>query len=35
VLKGVLAGVFDLTGGQADRVFPGSEGVPGRWDLMG
>jgi uncharacterized protein (DUF1501 family) len=35
VLKGVLAGVFDLTGRQADRVFPGSEGAPGRWDLMG
>ncbi len=35
VLKGVVASVFDLTGGQADRVFPGSEGVPGLWELMG
>ena len=35
VLKGVLAGVFDLTAAQADRVFPGSEGVRGRYDLVG
>jgi uncharacterized protein (DUF1501 family) len=34
ILKGVAAGVFDLTAGQADRIFPGSEGVPGRYDLM-
>lgn len=34
VLKGVVAGTFDLTAGQADRVFPGSEGVRGMWDLM-
>jgi uncharacterized protein (DUF1501 family) len=34
VLKGVVAGVFDLTAGQADRVFPGSEGVRGIWELM-
>ena len=35
VLKGVVAGVFDLTPGQADRVFPGSEGVRGLWEVMG
>lgn len=34
VLKGVLAGTFDLTATQADRVFPGSTVVPGVWDLM-
>lgn len=34
VLKGVVAGVFDLTSRQADRIFPGSNTVPGRWDLM-
>jgi uncharacterized protein (DUF1501 family) len=34
VLKGVIAGVFDLTTRQADRVFPGSEEVRGRWDVM-
>jgi len=34
VLKGVVAGVFDLTAAQADRVFPGSERVGGRYDLM-
>jgi uncharacterized protein (DUF1501 family) len=35
VLKGVIAGVFDLTAGQADRVFPGSGDVRGLYDLMG
>lgn len=35
VLKGVVAGIFDLTSRQADRVFPGSDGVRGRWDVMG
>jgi len=35
VLKGVVSGVFDLTGAQADRVFPGSGGVRGLVDLMG
>jgi uncharacterized protein (DUF1501 family) len=35
VLKGVVSGVFDLTASQADRVFPGSEGVRGMVDLMG
>jgi len=34
VLKGVLAGTFDLTPTQADRVFPGSSGVRGMWELM-
>lgn len=34
VLKGVTAGVFDLTAAQADRIFPGSAGVPGIYDLM-
>ena len=34
VLKGVVAGVFDLTAGQADRVFPGSADARGLWDLM-
>jgi uncharacterized protein (DUF1501 family) len=34
VLKGVVAGVFDLTAGQADRVFPASADVRGLWELM-
>jgi uncharacterized protein (DUF1501 family) len=34
VLKGVVAGVFDLTAAQADRVFPGSSGVRALSDLM-
>ncbi|MBT8337796.1 MAG: DUF1501 domain-containing protein [Gemmatimonadetes bacterium] len=34
VLKGIVTGAFDLTAAQADRVFPGSEGVRGRIDLM-
>ncbi|MQA92501.1 MAG: DUF1501 domain-containing protein, partial [Gemmatimonas sp.] len=34
VLKGVVAATFDLTGAQADRVFPGSDGVRGLYDLM-
>jgi uncharacterized protein (DUF1501 family) len=34
VLKGVVAGVFDLSVAQADRVFPGSEGVRGMYELM-
>lgn len=34
VLKGVIAGTFDLTAAQADRVFPGSDHLPGLWDLM-
>lgn len=35
VLKGVIAGVFDLTASQADRVFPGSESTRGLYELMG
>ena len=35
VLKGVVAGVFDLTERQANRVFPGSEGVAALQGLMG
>lgn len=34
VLKGVVSGIFDLTSAQADRVFPGSEGVRGLVELM-
>ncbi|HIC54979.1 MAG TPA: DUF1501 domain-containing protein [Gemmatimonadetes bacterium] len=34
VLKGVIAGVFDLTASQADRVFPGSESTRGLYELM-
>lgn len=34
VLKGIVQGAFDLTAGQADRVFPDSVGVRGRVDLM-
>lgn len=34
VLKGVIAGTFGLSRSQADRVFPGSAAVPGRFDLM-
>jgi len=35
VLKGALAATFDLTAEQANRVFPGSDGVRGLYDLMG
>jgi len=35
VLKGVLAGTFDLTSAQANRVFPGSVDVRGYYELMG
>jgi uncharacterized protein (DUF1501 family) len=34
VLKGVIAGTFDLTAAQADRVFPGSADVRAVTDLM-
>jgi len=34
VLKGALAATFDLTAAQADRVFPSSSGVRGRYDMM-
>jgi uncharacterized protein (DUF1501 family) len=35
VLKAALAATFDLTADQANRVFPGSDGVRGLYDLMG
>jgi uncharacterized protein (DUF1501 family) len=35
VLKGAIAGAFDLTAAQADRVFPDSAGIRGLFDLMG
>ena len=34
VLKAAIAGTFDLTGGQADRVFPDSGAVRGTYGLM-
>lgn len=34
VLKGALAGTFDLTPAQVDRVFPASSGVRGAYELM-
>jgi uncharacterized protein (DUF1501 family) len=34
VLKAAIAGTFDLTAAQADRVFPSSAGVRGAWELM-
>jgi uncharacterized protein (DUF1501 family) len=34
VLKGVLAGTFDLTADQTNRIFPGSDLARGRLDLM-
>jgi uncharacterized protein (DUF1501 family) len=33
VLKGAIAATFDLTGGQADRVFPDSAGVKGLYGM--
>ena len=35
VLKGAIAGAFDLTPAQADRVFPGADAVRGAYALMG
>jgi uncharacterized protein (DUF1501 family) len=35
VLKGVIAGTFDLSAAQTDRVFPDSGDVRARLDLMG
>ena len=35
VLKAAIAGTFDLTPAQADRVFPSSAAVRGAYDLMG
>ncbi len=34
VLKAALAGTFDLTSSQLERVFPGTSGVPGVTGLM-
>ena len=34
ILKGVIAGVFDLTAAQTGRVFPGSDGVRPIYDLI-
>ena len=34
ILKGALAASFDLTATQVDRVFPGSDGVRGTYELM-
>lgn len=34
VLKGAIAGTFDLTGAQAERVFPGSAGTRGLYEMM-
>ena len=35
VLKAAVAGTFDLTPAQADRVFPDSAGIRGAYELMG
>ena len=35
MLKAAIASTFDLTPAQADRVFPGSSGVRGTYELMG
>ena len=34
LLKGALAGCFDLTSSQLNRIFPGSDSVAPRWDLL-
>lgn len=34
VLKGVIAGTFDLTAAQTERVFPDSSESPGLWSIM-
>ena len=34
VLKGAISATFDLNPAQADRVFPGSDGVRGLYDMM-
>src|SRR5687768_5660206 len=34
VLKGAIAATFDLNGAQADRVFPGSNGARGLYEMM-
>lgn len=35
ILKAAIAGTFDLTAAQADRVFPSSTAVRGAYELMG
>ena len=35
ILKAAIAGTFDLTAAQADRVFPSSGAVRGAYELMG
>lgn len=35
VLKAAIAGTFDLTAAQANRVFPGFDAVRGAYELMG
>jgi uncharacterized protein (DUF1501 family) len=35
ILKAALAGTFDMTPTQLNRVFPGSESVRGQFELMG
>jgi uncharacterized protein (DUF1501 family) len=35
ILKAALAGTFDMTSTQLNRVFPGSESVRGQFELMG
>lgn len=34
ILKGVVAGTFDLTAHQADRIFPGSAGAGGEYGIL-
>ncbi|CAN5775443.1 DUF1501 domain-containing protein [soil metagenome] len=34
VLKGAVAASFDLSAAQADRIFPGSDGVRGLYEMM-
>ena len=34
ILKGAIAATFDLSNPQVDRVFPHSDGVRGRFDMM-
>jgi uncharacterized protein (DUF1501 family) len=35
VLKAAIAGTFDMTPSQVDRVFPASDAVRGAYQLMG
>jgi uncharacterized protein (DUF1501 family) len=34
VLKGAISATFDLSASQADRVFPGSDGARGLYEMM-